>query len=367
MTSSGPERHRQSGAAALGVTLMLLFILTILGVLGTRVLVQDTRSTANELQAARAFEAAEAGLEYGVAWLNANAAPYTYVSDTAAFGTVAACPAASACQRISTDQTVTLGGFNVTIRFRRATVPLSAMNYMEVIAYAVATADTSNKATSRQQVFVSPFNSNKTGNTAPPLVVNGCISGVTGNPSLTPKAAGQTGILSSQAASCLDSGHMNLNGAAKTGSGFTGTAWDYVFPGMPKADMKAIADAQAAAGLALADRSVIWVTSSTPWHDSVGSLGPPVKPVVLVFAASSGCPKMNGNPVIVGIVYYEGGCDSNGFGGTDLHGSLVYEGSLTKFTANTTLNYNSGVATVVTTGSNLGGKVPKVAGTWKDF
>jgi hypothetical protein len=365
MTSSGPDMHRQSGAAALGVTLMLLFILTILGVLGTRVLVQDTRSTANELQAARAFEAAEAGLEYGVAWLGANAPPYTYVSDTAAFGTVAACPAASVCQRISTDQVVAIGGFNVTVRFRRATVPLASMNYLEVIAYAVATADSANKATSRQQVFVSPFNSNKTGNTAPPLVVNGCVSGVTGTPSLTPQGAGKTGILSSQAAACLDNGHMNMNGASKVGSGFTGTAWDYVFPGIPKADMKAIADAQAS--LPLADRSVIWVTSTSNWNDSVGSLGPPVKPVVLVFAAASACPKMNGNPVIVGIVYYEGGCDSNGFGGTDLHGSLVYEGSLTKFTANTTLNYNAGVATVVTTGSNLDGKVPKVAGTWKDF
>ncbi len=105
-------RRGQRGAAALGVTLVLLFLLTILGVLGSRVLVQETRTSANELQAARAFEAAEAGLEYGVAWLNANAGPHAYVADNAAFGGAAACAAASACQRIATDQSLSVGGFN---------------------------------------------------------------------------------------------------------------------------------------------------------------------------------------------------------------------------------------------------------------
>ncbi len=365
MTSTRPERQR--GAAALGVTLVLLFLLTILAVMGSRVLVQETRSTANELQAARAFEAAEAGLEYGVAWLNANAPPYTYVADTTAFGGVAACASSSACQRISTDQVVSIGGFNVTVRFRRATVPLESMNFLEVMSYAVSTADSANKSTSRQSVFVSPFNKNQSGSGAPPLVLNGCLSGVTGTPDLNPKAAGTVGIVSSQAAGCLDNGHMDLHGGTKLGCGFTGTAWDYVFPGIPKADMKAISDAQAAAGIALADRSVVWVDSSANWHDSVGSLGPPVKASILVFSAAAGCPKINGNPTIVGIVYYEGGCDGNGFGGATLHGSLVYEGSLTKFNANTSLNYNAAVNTIVATGGNLGGKVPKVAGTWKDF
>jgi hypothetical protein len=140
-----------------------------------------------------------------------------------------------------------------------------------------------------------------------------------------------------------------------------------VFPGISKADMKAISDAQAVAGLSMAERTVIWVDATANWHDSVGSLGPPAKPAILVFSAAAGCPKLNGNPVIVGIVYYEGGCDSQGFGGAELNGSLVYEGSLTKFTANTALKFNPGVSTLVTTGSNLGGKLPKVAGTWRDY
>lgn len=366
---STPRRPpaRSRGAAALGVTLILLFILTLLAVLGTRVLVQDTRSSANELQATRAFEAAEAGLEYGVAWLAANAPPYAFVADNAAFGSFAACSAASVCQRISADQTLALGGYNVTVRFRRASVPLASMNYLEVMSNAVSSVDAANRSATRQLVFVSPFNKNQPGSAAPPLVINGCLSGVTGTPGLVPAAAGKTGILSSQPAACLDNGHMDLNGGTKAGGGFTGTAWDFVFPGIPKADVKALSDAQAAAGLTLGERTVIWVDSTANWNDSVGSLGPPVNPVVLVFSAASGCPKINGNPKIVGIVYYEGGCDAQGFGGAELHGSLVYEGSLTKFTANTSLNFNSGVSTLVTTGSNLGGKVPKVAGTWKDY
>src|SRR6185436_10583534 len=111
--------------------------------------------------------------------------------------------------------------FGVTVRFRRATVPLSDMNYIEVLAHAVSAADSANRATTRQKFFLSPF---------------------TGNPDLNPVDAGATGILSSSPASCLNEGHMNLHGGAKSGSGFTGTAWDYVFPGIPKAEMKAIAD-----------------------------------------------------------------------------------------------------------------------------
>src|SRR6185369_2381819 len=239
----GGAGRNERGGAALGITLILLFLMTILAVLGTRVLVQDTRSTANELQAARAFEAAEAGLEYGAAWLAQNAPPYSFVADSAAFGTAAACPAAKGCERIATDQTLSIGGFGVTVRFRRATVPLSDMNYIEVLAHAVSVADSANRATTRQKFFLSPFNSNKSGFTAPPLVLSGCLSGVTGNPDLNPADAGATGILSSSAASCLNEGHLNLHGGTKAGNGFTGTAWDYVFPGIPKAEMKAIADA----------------------------------------------------------------------------------------------------------------------------
>lgn len=348
--------------------MILLLLVLIITLFGARALVQDTRAGANEYQSARAFEAAEAGIEYGIAWLNANAAPYNFVADKAPFGAFPQCAAGSACQRIATDQTLNLpNGFTVTVRWRRATVPLDQLNVTEIMAYAVSTADANTNALTRQKAFVSPFNKNQPAPPAAPLVINGCLSGVTGSPDIYPQAAGASAIASSQAASCLNEGHLNLHGGAKTGSAFSSSAWDYLFPGVSKTEMQAIAQSQIDAGLALADRSVHWVTSSSPWHDSAGSAGPPAKPVIIVFAAASGCPKINGNPTIVGMVYYEGSCVGNGFGGAEVQGTVAFEGALTKFNANTVLRYSSAVSGVTTTGASLGGKTPKLAGTWRDF
>ena len=293
--------RRQAGAASLAVTMILLFVILMVTLYGARALVQDTRAGANEYQTARAFEAAEAGIEYGMAWLNANPQPYNFVADKAPFGAFPLCATASACQRMAADKTLDLpNGFTVTVRFRRATVPIEQLNVTEVLAHAVSTSDANTTALARQKAFVSPFNKNQPGNGAPPLVLNGCLSGVTGNPNIYPKAAGSNAIVSSQSATCLNEGHLNLNGGVKAGNGFTSSAWDQLFPGISKTEMQAIAQSQVDAGLPLAERTVHWVTSSANWHDSVGSAGPPAKPVILVFAAGAGCPKINGNPTIVG-------------------------------------------------------------------
>jgi PilX N-terminal len=62
--------HRQRGAAALAVTLLLSFALVLVAVFVNRNLVFEQRSAANQVRAAQAFEAAEAGLEWAQAQLN---------------------------------------------------------------------------------------------------------------------------------------------------------------------------------------------------------------------------------------------------------------------------------------------------------
>jgi len=59
----------QRGVAALGVTLMLLFAMTLMVGIANRNLVFEQRSSANQIRATRAFEAAEAGLEWAQAML----------------------------------------------------------------------------------------------------------------------------------------------------------------------------------------------------------------------------------------------------------------------------------------------------------
>jgi hypothetical protein len=61
---------RQRGAAALGVTLLLLFVLTLVVGFASRNLVFEQRSAANQARSTQAFEAAEAGLQWAQAMLD---------------------------------------------------------------------------------------------------------------------------------------------------------------------------------------------------------------------------------------------------------------------------------------------------------
>lgn len=62
--------HRQRGAAALAVTLVLFFVMTLVAAYANRNHVFEQRASANQYRATQAFEAAEAGLEWAIAMLN---------------------------------------------------------------------------------------------------------------------------------------------------------------------------------------------------------------------------------------------------------------------------------------------------------
>ncbi len=62
----------QRGAAALAVSLLLLFAMVLAALFANRHLVFEQRGSANQLRSTLAFEAAEAGLEWALAQLNTN-------------------------------------------------------------------------------------------------------------------------------------------------------------------------------------------------------------------------------------------------------------------------------------------------------
>ena len=64
------SRHRQHGVAALFVTVMLCFAMVLAVAVAHRNVVVEEQRSANELRAASAFEAAEAGLEWALARIN---------------------------------------------------------------------------------------------------------------------------------------------------------------------------------------------------------------------------------------------------------------------------------------------------------
>ena len=77
---------QQRGAAALGVTLLLLFVLTLVVGFASRNLVFEQRSSANQARATQAFEAAEAGLQWAQALLNSSTPMGTDCETSAAPG-----------------------------------------------------------------------------------------------------------------------------------------------------------------------------------------------------------------------------------------------------------------------------------------
>ena len=72
-STPSPNAHRQRGAAALIVTMLLFFAMVVVAVFVNRNLVFEQRTSANQYRATQAFEAAEAGLEWALAQLNSTA------------------------------------------------------------------------------------------------------------------------------------------------------------------------------------------------------------------------------------------------------------------------------------------------------
>lgn len=68
---NGPRPHR--GATALAITLLLFFVMALVATFVNRNLIFEQRIAANQYRSSLAFEAAEAGLQWAEAQLNANA------------------------------------------------------------------------------------------------------------------------------------------------------------------------------------------------------------------------------------------------------------------------------------------------------
>lgn len=324
---------RQRGSATLVVSLVLLGAMSLVSLFTARSTLMEHRVSINDYKAKQLSEAAVAGLENGLRWINSNANTLTFTADA------------------------TQAGFNV-----RATNPPATLTLAN--GYTAALAIYMHSSNPRRLLLISsaspPDGSGATavsrtlaymrtamnGSPGAGFVVNGCLSGVTGNPDLeNVDNPGGPGIISSQNAGCIDPGSLDMHGSTVEGETFApapDAAWSRTF-GMTKAEFQTMAAADEAADPSpgtYTDRTYIYVTSPSNWHSDVGSLGPPVRSAILVFAPSAGCPKLNGGPVIVGVVYYEGPCSAQGWGGATIYGSVVMDGDITKMTSNSFTHYS---------------------------
>jgi hypothetical protein len=310
---------------------------TILTLSSVRIGIIEQRIANNELRAKEAQQAAQAGLDYALARIAQD-------------------------DNIDTPPPVTATGdatYDIVLTERERG------NEICVLSRAIARGDDSIEAVATECFQQQRLLKIGTGVGHAPLVLNGCLDGVTGNPDIYPRDCEgadedctSIAITSSAEMACLDSGHLDLHGGDIEDDAFTGSAWDQVFD-ISKDEFKAIADT--------GDPQFRWINSSSNWHQSLGSA---TEPVYLVFSAAADCPKLNGNPTIYGIVYFENAaaCRSQGWGGATVYGSVVFDGALKKLMANSRLYHWSRAGSDGERANlNRVRSASRIPGSWRDW
>ena len=324
MTSRNIKRQR--GALTLMLGLLLLMGSTILTLSSVRISVMEQRIANNELRAKEAQQAAQAGLDYALARIAQG-------------------------DNIDTPPPVAATGDSI---YDIVLSESERDNEICVLSQAIARGDDSIQAVAtecfQQKRFLAGKSTQGFGSDLPPMVINGCLSRATGTPNIYPRDCDNEideeecesiALASSADSSCLGLGDLEVNNndnAVIRPNAFEGSAWDYVFD-ISKETFQALAAAND-----YSSPRLLWITSEIITQDQWTEKdieSSPTAPVVLVYEKSAGCPKINGNITIYGIVYVETAedCNANGWGKTDIYGSIVFEGNVTKLTANTTFRY----------------------------
>ncbi|WP_373509446.1 hypothetical protein [Thiocapsa sp.] len=336
---------RQRGALTLMLGLLLLMGSTILTLSSVRVAIMEQRIANNELRAKEVQQAAQAGLDYALARIARG-------------------------DNIDTPPPVTATG---DATYDIGVTESERDNDVCVLSRASSRGDDSIEAVAtecfqRQGLF----NKKGFGKDMPPLVVNGGVRKVTGGPDIytadcnEPNAAEDcesVAIASSAERGDIEEGHFNkkdpLDDEQIKAKAFTSSAWDYTF-GISKDRFKALAAADVSD-----DPQFIWAYDDKKTKD----LGTVEKPIYLVFDKTAGCPKLGGD--VYGIVYFESptACRSQGWGGANIYGSVVFEGGLDKFTANGDLyNWSEQPPSAGVTPTDLQKTwTSRIPGSWRDW
>ena len=363
-------RLHQQGMTTLTISLIVLFLMSLIILFTSSNALFELKIGNNQYYQAKAQESARGGIAYATAWLVNGSNMSSIVWSDDATGPSGNNQRATAATFPAVVSTQSIGGNTVTVSLWRNSVAPTILELM-------ATVSGDGSSTVRQKIL---FNSISTPNTInlgtyAPIVINGGLSGVTGNPSINPGTSGTAIATSTTQAnsSLIDTGHLSLGGGSINYGAFSGTAWSFLFPNTTQAQMKAAADYVTifyyddAAGA-----SNISNFSSLKTNKKV--IGSSANPVILIFDSSITCVKINGGLTIYGVVYYSPNelavCKgTNGWGGGTIYGSLVADSSITKLTANTnfdswTVNTTPGVINLPPTVTKT---IAKHSASWRDF
>lgn len=354
------SRHAsvQRGAATLLTCLALIIASIALAISVAHTATLEQRMSRNTLLANQAQQAANAGLNFGSAWLKIHRPDWLTLPGGLEIATPTASP--PAMHSSSGDS------FAINLTFERAP---TWQGY--ILVRATASPSSAPEIEAKVSHYLRPTGVlTAAAESAPPLIVDGCADLSTAS-DLYPAAADLPDagpVLSASGdAGCLHIGGTNVHGGTLQGEAFPSDGlWDYVFS-ISRDELQTLAAEQVS--VLPNQRDYWWATeddlSAGEWRQSVGS---PQRPIILVIPAELGCLRFSGGAEIVGFIYIEADCTgAPAWGDVYLYGSLAVTGQFNSLGPSSHLAHISQAP-----GASLHIQPPlleviQLAGSWKDF
>jgi len=387
---------RQRGAAALIATLILVVIASLSALVVNKAALTELKLTGVDIRSKEVYAAAIGGLEYGAKQLqdiyfdadgNGEIDVTWSATDADGYGAAnATLTNAPAFANADTTTSIAAGAdsYSPVVSYTLITAESEKPAVIELTSTVTAVGDTHVTKTVSVRLIVSEFGT-PTLVDGPPLIVEECMSDVTGTPDIFMSDPGEVAVGTvngdSNGDSCIDAGHFTFDPGGQIGEpeAEPGALFESLFGGIGEEGLQQMA--------AIDPEHVIFVDNSylgsaeqaanypgwtgNTWHDDAGSGattadGKHVDQVILYFAEDVGCPQFNGGPVVYGLVYYAADdCDSPGAGNGTIYGTLAYEGDVLQLNANLDI-YDVKLDSF---GSGTESKrfVTFLPGSWKDF
>lgn len=355
--------NRQQGLATIVISLMLLFGIAVVTLYANRVAIFDLRMANNQYHGGKAFQAAEAGLEYATAmlqdaaWRSANLTS-TSTPDTVLYTLAAAQAVGGVADQTFTYAITQLGTDDSVLRIDSTGCSESCAN---------------GSATVSQVLY---FKSALAGVPSAPLTAKGNIQ-TGGNADIINTDESTNGLTVHAGGGNVQVGSATLTTVSGTPpeasvvkddttlSSLSDDQFFMEFFGDTKENVKNSAYQVTCSGVCNTELSgqtgkVIYVTGDTDITSNL-TIGSSTAPVILIV---DGTLHISGNVEIWGILYCTAIVwDNTGMGTVNVHGSAVAEGDFTG-TGTPTITYDTDVM------NNLHdalGTYAKVLGTWRDY
>ena len=365
------ELQNQRGFALLSTTLILLLVLTIMSIFTARTVIQHQTITANLFKTQQAFEAAQAGMEYAITYLNDDP---TAVTNWMVLGASLSDGSSYQVQYQYLDENGTLMRLDSTGTSADGTATRTIMQKIKL-----------NTAVTVVQV--------RPATTRGPVILDGNAS-ITNLENDSTITSGSTVTFSGTSQTIL-SGGTGSNGAGMgpdvvendpTLSAMTPSAFEMATLGRSIASMQYLATENFSYGvnhdyageLAGLENVTIWITQTAGTASLSGgvTIGSAENPVNLIIngpltmmgnitvygnVIATGDVQMVGGTLINGLLY-SGGNVSIGASGTPMvEGAVVVDGQL-DINGNASIIYNS---TMLQDALSAGGSYGKIPGSWK--